>query len=361
MRGKIYHTIFLLLFVVILSACSNESADDGVSPAEPAFKDFADIIYYGGDILTMDDAHPTAEAVAVKDGKIFALGNLLQLESKSGKSTRRVNLKGSTLLPGFFDSHSHLAMTAAKMAVVNLDPPPAGPVDSIESMLEALRQHLATQALAENDWLIGWGYDHVMLAEARHPTRKDLDEVSRDIPIMLIHFSGHQVVLNSKGLALSGISASTEDPAGGRILREVGSQEPNGMLQETAMFPVVFPILNKLITGGADIAAGLPPTADALRRVEVALSEYAEQGFTTVTEMGATPQALAVLQTMADQQRLNLDVIVMAFSKAYTSSQVEQLYSDTIRITSGSVAPKLFWMVARRAAPRICWNRTTSN
>ena len=230
MREKTRYAGWYLAITLLLVACSNEPDGHRSVPAETPSHEVADTIYFGGDILTMNDAQPSAEAVAVKDGKIIAVGDLQPLESFYNESTRRIDLKGNTLLPGFFDSHSHLVMTASKLAVVNLDPPPAGPADSITSIQEALRQRLAEHAPAENDWLIGWGYDHSMLAEGRHPTRRDLDEVSPDIPIVVIHFSGHQVVLNSRGLALSNITAASEDPDGGLIFRESGSMKPNGIL-----------------------------------------------------------------------------------------------------------------------------------
>jgi len=328
--------VICLSFAAVLSACSRAPDSDQPPAAGMAPQKVADTIYFGGDILTMNDDQPAVEALAIKAGKILAAGSLQELESRSSKDTRRVDLQGATLMPGFFDSHSHLVMTAAKLAVVDLDPPPAGPADSIASILEALRQRLAAQPPVEDEWLIGWGYDNSMLAEGRHPTRADLDEISRDLPIVVIHFSGHQVVVNSKVLALFNIDASTEDPDGGRIFREPGSSRPNGILQEKAMYPLIFPLLSRLTTGSADFAAGQAPSEAALQRLDAALSEYAARGFTTVTEMGATPQAMAVLQAMADQQRLEVDVIAMAFSSTWSSEQVESMlspdYSNRFRV-----------------------------
>ena len=110
-------------------------------------------------------------------------------------------------------------------------------------------------------------------------------------------------------------------------MREAGSRIPNGILQENAMYPVVFPILNDLLLDGADIAGGQAPGEPALERMHMALQEYARQGFTTVTEMGATPDSLALLNEMASQQSLAVDVIAVALSKAYTTEQVSELYS----------------------------------
>jgi len=291
----------LCCFVMLLSGCSKSEEPVSATVAVASWI-AAESIYFNGDIITMNDRQPGAEAVVVLDGKIVMVGDYVEAKAQAGGDTRWIDLAGKTLLPGFFDAHSHAALTAAKLAVVNTDPPPAGPADSITSIQRVLREGLASAPPAAGEWLVGWGYDNAMLEEGRHPTRDDLDEISVKVPIVLIHFSSHQVVVNSKGLELAGISADSEDPEGGRILRFSDSREPNGILQESAQYPVVFPILDGLLAGGADVAAGEAPGEGALQRMEYALQEYAAAGFTTVTEMGASPLSMALLQEMARQQ-----------------------------------------------------------
>jgi predicted amidohydrolase YtcJ len=300
-------------------------------PAPPPAGKGVDVVYFNGDVITMNDAQPAAAAVAITNGEISAVGEVEDMHRFSVDDTQWVDLQGNTLLPGFFDSHSHLVLTSAKLAVVNTDPPPAGPADSITSIQRVLSERLASDPPADGDWLVGWGYDHAMLAEERHPTRVDLDAVSTEVPIVLIHFSTHQVVVNSAGLALAGITAASADPEGGRIERVPGSREPNGILQENAMYPVAFPVLDNLVSGGADIAAGERPGPSAIARVDAALREYASQGFTTVTEMGATPLSLALLKEMSRQRRLSLDVVAAGISKAFTVEQIAGLHSRRYR------------------------------
>ncbi|MCZ6658450.1 MAG: amidohydrolase [Gammaproteobacteria bacterium] len=322
LKAAPFRTLAALCLVWVGTGCSKlpESADRA-----------PDTVYFNGDIITMNDRLPTVEAVAVTDGKISWVGDVEAVAAAGGGHTRWVDLQGNTLMPGFFDSHSHLALTAAKLAAVNTDPPPAGPADSIASIQRLLRERLSNQPPAPGDWLVGWGYDHAMLAEGRHPTRTDLDAVSAEVPIMLIHFSSHQIVVNSAGLERSGITAQTQDPQGGRILRAPDGLEPNGILQENAMYPVALPILNALMTGGADTAAGDPPTESALQRMDDALQEYASRGFTTVTEMGATQLSINVLREMSRQRRLTLDVVATGISKAFTVEQIAALYSAGYR------------------------------
>ena len=275
--------------VVLLSGCNSQPV-----PAES--------IYFNGDIITMNDRQPEAEAVVVVDGRITMVGDYDEAEALSDSQTRWIDLDGKTLLPGFFDSHSHVTSAAAKLALVNADPPPAGTADNIGKIQAALRERLESAPPAPGEWLIASGYDHSQLAEGRHPTRYDLDEVSVDVPIQLRHFSGHQQVVNSKALELAGISAETEDPPGGRIHRFLNSREPNGILQENAQSLV------RSVAGGAGGAPGEMPGEDVLQRLETQLGVYAAEGYTTVMNMGGSGTG-TVLREMARQGRLPFDVI----------------------------------------------------
>jgi len=135
-------------------------------------------------------------ACAVKDGKILAVGSEEDVLKTAGAETKKIDLDGKTMLPGFIDSHSHFDLTALKLATVNMDPPPAGNVSSIEDIKDRFATRLAERPKDSKAWLLGWGYDNGIIGS--HPTRDDLDEVSKDVPIMLLHFSGHQMVVNSK-------------------------------------------------------------------------------------------------------------------------------------------------------------------
>ena len=288
--AKAVSVVVLSGCVALLSSCSNS----GEQRAR------AESIYFNGDIITLNDRQPEAEAVVVVDGRIVMVGDYDEAEALSDSRTRWIDLDGKTLLPGFFDSHGHVTSVGSKLALVNVDPPPAGTADDIASIQAALRERLESAPPEPGEWLIASGYDHSQLAEGRHPTRHDLDEVSADLPIMLRHFSGHQSVVNSKVLELAGITAESEDPAGGRIHRFLNSREPNGILQESAQSLV------RGLSGGGGFEPGATPGEDVLQRVDSAMKVYAAQGFTTVSNMGGSA---GVLRKMARQGRLPVDVI----------------------------------------------------
>ena len=208
-----------------------------VSAGFASAQDVADTIYTGGPILTTNDEAPSAEAVAVKDGRILSVGALADTMAQKGAETKIFDLEGRTMVPGFIDSHGHVVFGGLQALSANLLAPPDGKVTDIASLQKTLRDWVeANSAVVERAGvIIGFGYDNAQLAEQRHPTREDLDAVSDELPIIIVHQSGHIGVTNSKTLEIVGYDASTKDPAGGIIQRGAGG-EPNGVLEEYAFF-----------------------------------------------------------------------------------------------------------------------------
>ena len=275
----------------------------------------AQVIYRNGSILTMEDSQPTAEAVAVTDGVILAVGDDVDVMNLRGAGTETIDLAGATLLPGFIDSHSHMVISSRKLASVAMESPPIGGITSIAGMQAALRAELARAPRRDDEWLVGWGYDHSGLAEGRHPDRDDLDQVATDIPIFLYHYSCHQAVVNSRGLEILGIDADMPDPEGGVIARKPGGQEPTGLLEETAMVSANLLAMRSLVEH-----------ADPMALVENAIDTYAAKGFTTVSECSARPGDVPLLQEMAQAGRLKLDVVAFPFYAFTPPEEVIELY-----------------------------------
>jgi predicted amidohydrolase YtcJ/pimeloyl-ACP methyl ester carboxylesterase len=256
----------------------------------------ADAIYFGGPILTMIEDGDRAEALAVRNGRITAVGLLSEVMAHQGPDTRLVDLQGKTLMPGFFDPHSHVAPQSAKFATANLDPKPIGETSSIADIQRILKAWIKDKNLKPGQWVIGWGYDDTGIAEQRHPNRDDLDAVSTEHPILLVHISAHIVTGNSRMLSAAGITAATKDPAGGVIQRKPGSKEPNGVLEENA----------KLL-----IMDHLPkPTPEhAMTLIENGLRYYTEAGITTAQDCMSSKGTVRLFQALEAQGRLPIDLI----------------------------------------------------
>jgi predicted amidohydrolase YtcJ len=215
-----------------------------------------------------------------------------------GNVTKVVDLQGKTLMPGFFDAHSHLLQVTLWAISADLLPPPMGSVDSMEKLKAVLLEYKTEKRMKQGQWIVGLGYDDTLLSEKRHPTRDDLDQVSTENPIFIIHISGHLASANSKALEIAGITEETEDPVGGRFIRRPGSREPNGVMESNMAF---LQVLAKIPTPSADQAVKY--------FVDTLINVYAANGTTTVQESaGAFPDVMQIFKLMA-KEKLPLDLI----------------------------------------------------
>lgn len=233
-----------LLAVALVAGCGKRpSPDTDGAGSAGSVADAADAIYTGGPIVTVNDAQPTAEALAVKDGKILAVGARAEIENAHrGDATAIVDLGGRTLAPGFVDGHAHFLGFGSQAVGANLLAPPDGDVNTIDDLVAKLQAFAKGPDAARTGWIFGLGYDDALLG--RHPTRDDLDKVSRDVPVIAVHISGHFSAMNSAGLTKVGYTAEAKDPEGGVIRRRPGSREPNGVLEELASIPYMIAAIN---------------------------------------------------------------------------------------------------------------------
>ena len=188
----------------------------------------ADLLLYGGTVITQNPTQPTAEAVAIAADTIIAVGSESELRPFVSQTTQTLSCSGRTVLPGFIDPHLHLFAWASRFCGADLS--------RVRSIPE-LRQSLAVRLpyTSPGEWLRGYGYDAFFLAEKRHPTRQDLDAVSRDQPILLRHRTGHAAVLNTLALQKAGIDRNFVPPCGGSVECDAAG-EPTGVLYELEAF-----------------------------------------------------------------------------------------------------------------------------
>ena len=227
-------------------------------------------LYFGGPVLTMDAADRQAQAVAVQGERILAVGSMEEVAPFLSPQTERIPLEGRTLLPGFYDPHSHILYYAWFSNAVDLSPSAARPVQTIADCIGIMRGQLDRQ---REGWLNGWNcYDlRDETGALRFPNRRDLDRISTDLCIVLQHESFHKCAMNSKALAAYGIGPSTPDPEGGSYGRFPGTDEPDGILYEScARTALLGPVARSLCI--------TPET------VSQAAALYASKGITTANE-----------------------------------------------------------------------------
>jgi predicted amidohydrolase YtcJ len=285
----------------IVLAGGSAVALSGLSWKAAAADAGADLIIFGGAIVTVNSAQPSVEAVAVKDGKIVAAGLASDVRAKWARpNTRLVDLAGKALLPGFIDGHGHFMNAPRVVNWVNVSPVPAGPVKTIPDILKAFQDFVAERKLPTGEWVLGYGYDGSGLAEGREMTRLDLDSALPDHPAMAIHVSNHGAVLNSLAMKKFNVTADTPTPPAGVILREAGSSQPAGLLMETAFMPIFAQVPQ-------------PGEAEMLDLLKPAQIIYASKGVTTAQEGATHADEIAFLRKAGEQNRLFIDVVSLPF------------------------------------------------
>jgi hypothetical protein len=290
----------------------------------------ADRIWFGGPILTMNDKAMRAEAVAVANGKILAVGSRSKVMKLRGPGTQLVDLEGRTLVPGFVDAHGHIVVGGLQALSANLLAPPDGKVQDIASLQQTLRDWAQKNAAAVEKIkvIIGFGYDNAQLKELRHPTKEELDAVSQDIPVLIVHQSGHLATVNSAMLKAMGYDASTKDPAGGVIQRKPGSTEPNGTLEETALFAAAPVVLGRVG----------PEGLKAFAREGAKL--WARFGYTTAEEGRSTPQVAEMLKQVAAESGFANDVNTypdVLVERAYIKANQRPTYTNRFRVAGAKL------------------------
>lgn len=258
-------------------------------------KTAADTVFVDGNVIPMTGPSQRAQAVAVKDGKILAVGTNAEIEALRGEHTDVVDLGGKTLLPGFIDAHGHITLLARQIDFANLSAPPVGKVTDIPSLLDVMRAQAAKQP---DGWIVGIGYDDAELAEKRHPDRHELDRVSTDRPALIWHVSGHLMSANTKALEMLGMLRPAGDPPRGVIRREADGKTASGVLEEGAML----------------VAMEALPTPNMDRQLEQlreAEQVYASYGLTSAEEGAAPLSSWTLLDEAARRNELMIDVHVL--------------------------------------------------
>ncbi len=283
-------------------------------------------VFINGDVLTMDADNRIVEAIAVRGDRIEAVGSTDEIMALAGDDTEVVDLRGRTLLPGFIDAHGHFPGSGMHVISEDLNSPPIGDKTSMAQVLDALRERAA--ATDPGEWVTGFGYDDTLLAEKRHPTRAELDEVSTEHPVAITHISLHMLVANSVALERAGIDAATPDPVGGVIGRLPGSREPNGLLQETAQMGVLLQMQE----------FGL---ADAYAIMKAASREYAQAGVTTAQSGGTSVELTRGLSLFSRigviPQRLVLFPFETEFGESLLNGEYDPADYESDRVTMGAV------------------------
>jgi predicted amidohydrolase YtcJ len=264
------------------------------------------LLFTNGRVVTCDPRRPSGEAVAVRDGRIVAVGNDDPVRAEAGVETRQIDLGGRTAVPGFIDAHNHFACTAETFFAVDARPSSAA---SIAELL-VLVDH-AAERTPPGGWVRGFGMDFTKFAEGRRPTRWDLDEVTREHPVVILHVSGHYALVNSRALADRGIGDDVTDPPGGSLERDA-SGRPTGLLLDSAT--------NLVLQSSVDIRGHGPNIHTAIENealvgmLDEASRRYLAAGLTTICDPQVTSREMNAYREARSRGVLRIRTVAMPLS-----------------------------------------------
>jgi len=268
------------LLVVILCAFVFSRPQTRVQPA--------DLVFKNGNIYTVNDARPKAEAVAIKGDRILFVGSNGEAEKYVGSNTRVIDLNGKTMLPGMTDAHHHLSGVGFREVTLNLEG-----VTNLEDFLAKVKERVNQKQPGE--WVTGRGWIETFWTPPVFPTRWDLDKVAPNNPVILTRADGHGTVVNSAALKIAGIDKNTPSPFGGEISRDKRSGEPNGMLLDAAQDLV---------------ERHLPPTsaAAAEQAIVLGVKRDIELGWTQVQDPGGSFAEVELFKKLHHEGKIKLRI-----------------------------------------------------
>jgi predicted amidohydrolase YtcJ len=272
--------VLVFLLVVVFSAFLLSQATTRV----PA----ADLVFKNGNIYTVNDARPKAEAVAIKGDRIIFVGSNGEAQKYVGRNTRVIDLAGRTMLPGMTDAHHHLSGVGFREMTLNLEG-----VNNLEDFLAKVKERVVQKKPGE--WVTGRGWIETFWTPPVFPTRWDLDKVAPDNPVFLDRADGHGAVANSAALKIAGVDKNTPSPFGGEISRDKQSGEPNGMLLDAAQ-----DLVQRHIPGTT--------TAEAERAIILGVNRDVKLGWTQVQDPGGSYAEVALMEKLYEEGKIKLRI-----------------------------------------------------
>ncbi len=280
----------------------------------------ADLIVTNARIYTVDDAHPLADAMAVRGGKIMFVGDTRGALTLKGTQTKVVDLGGRTVIPGMIDAHGHVSGLGTALAVVDLTG--ASSYDEIVARVAA-----RAKSAGPGEWIAGRGWDQNRWADTKFPTHDKLSAAVPNNPVYLVRVDGHAGLANAKAMQLAGLSASTQDPAGGHIER-AADKSPSGVFVDNAQ---------------ALIGRVIPPKTrdDEKKEILAAIVESHRWGLTGVHDAGASARVLDIYEELGRANELHFRLYAMvsgsdaaAVNKWFARGPQSALYNGSLWVRS---------------------------
>ncbi len=291
-----------ILALSLVIACILSIGSISYLPIEQTSNE-ANLVFTNGNIYTVNERQPKAEAIAVTGNKIVFLGSNRDVQKHIGKSTRVIDLKGKTMVPGFTDSHHHLSGVGFREMTLNLEG-----TTSLEDFLAKVKARV--DQAKPGEWITGRGWIETFWKPPVFPTREQLDKVAPNNPLYLTRADGHGAVVNSAALKIAGIDRNTPNPFGGEISKDK-SGEPNGMLLDAAQ---------------GLVRRHIPPTSieDAERAILIGAKRNIELGWTQIQDAGGSYADVDLYRKLYGEGKLKLRVYKAVHGPSAASKRLLQ-------------------------------------
>ncbi|MCX6169564.1 MAG: amidohydrolase [Ignavibacteriales bacterium] len=290
---KLLIGIVALIIILLIQSCGGKEVENP-----------ADLVLINGVIATINDANPYAEAIAIKDGKIFAFGSTSEIENYRGNNTQVIDLNGKFVMPGFNDSHAHFLGIGNSKQILDLHG--AKNWDEVIAIFAK-----AAESSKPGDWIVGRGWHQEKFDPKPnpnvngYPVHNELSKASPNNPVMLTHASGHAIFANAKAMQIAGVNRNTEDPVGGTIEKD-SLGNPIGVFEENAE--------NLIRNFYNDFLAKRTPEqilANYEQQVKLASEDCLKKGITSCADAGETFDVIDILKKFADEKKLGVRLNVM--------------------------------------------------
>jgi len=247
----------------------------------------ADLVLFNGRVFTVEKSLPWAEAVAVRDGKIMAVGANAEVKKLIGKDTQTIDLQGKLVLPGFNDAHLHFASGGLYLLGIDLRP-----ARDEKEFVSILKEYI--KKLPKGEWVTGGNWDHENWPSKKHPGKELIAAFTLDRPVLLQRLDGHMALANSLALKLAGINHDTPNPQGGEIVKDKKTGEPSGILRDEAI---------------GLVAAVIPPLTRSRREqaIRTAIRHAQELGVTSIQD-NSSREDLEIYQELLAKGELGVRV-----------------------------------------------------
>ncbi|MEW6701208.1 MAG: amidohydrolase [Bacteroidota bacterium] len=267
-------------------------------------KEKADLVLINGIVATVEESNPAAEAIAVKEGKIFAIGSTNEIKNYIGESTQIIDLKGKFIMPGFIESHAHFLGLGNSRQILDLRN-----AKNWDEVIEIVAE--AAEKAQPGEWIIGRGWHQEKFSPEPNPNvngypiHNELSKASPENPVILFHASGHAIFANAKAMKNAGINRNTANPTGGTIVRD-SSGNPIGVFEENA---------EQLVKKYYDeyLAKRTPGQirADFIKQIQLASEECLKNGVTSFHDAGETFEIIDLMKELADSNKIPIRLNAM--------------------------------------------------